>query len=244
MPQSQKDYIIGWHRLMPDWEIIRWDESNFKVDFCEYTAKAYQCKKWAFVSDVARLYALDKFGGVYLDTDIKLFSSLESFHNNKAFTGFEWYIGDYEEKALPLLDNKGKPIHPGTIIPACGLVAGIIGAESNNPIIHECLDRYTSMKNINDTDFVIINNLIAGIAEKYGFCYQNRLQELGVITVYPSDIFASEPYHYRDYTVAIHRHSASWMTLTKRQRFERWLDCHNMLKGYKFLCKIFKKIMP
>ncbi len=229
---------------MPDWEIIRWDESNFQVDFCEYTAKAYQCKKWAFVSDVARLYALDKFGGVYIDTDFKLFSSLESFLNNKAFTGFEWYTGDYEKQSLPLLDNKGKPIHPGTIIPCCGLLAGIIGAESNNSFIHECLDIYTSLKVTNETDFVIINNLISGIAEKYGFCYQNRLQKLGVITVYPSEIFACEPYHYRDNTVAIHRHSAhSWMTLTKRQRFERWLDCHKMLKGYKFLCKIFKKIM-
>ena len=29
MPQSQRDCIKGWEKLMPDYQIIRWDENNF-----------------------------------------------------------------------------------------------------------------------------------------------------------------------------------------------------------------------
>ena len=45
MPQAQADCIKGWERLMPDWKIVRWDESNFDVNICPYTAEAYKDKR-------------------------------------------------------------------------------------------------------------------------------------------------------------------------------------------------------
>ena len=242
MPQSQSDFIRHWRELMPDWQVIRWDESNFPVDFCPYTAEAYRQRKWAFVSDVARLKALSEMGGVYMDTDFKLYSSLEPYRDNNAFTGFEWYNEDYEKQDLPLLDSDGFPLVPGTIIPCCGLLAGIIGAEPHNPFIKECLDAYTSLENVCPDSFVIINNLISSHAEKRGFRYQNQLQVLDSITVYPSEIFACEPYHFCEKTVALHCHTAhSWQPLSRRQSFERWLDCHRLLKPYRILSSLLKK---
>ena len=243
MPQSQRDYIKGWHRLMPDWEIVRWNERNFPVDLCPYSIEAYHQKKWAFISDVARLWVLDNLGGVYLDTDIKLFSSLEPFLGCKAFTGFEWYYEDYETQDLRLLDSNGRPLNPETIIPCCGLLAGIIGATPSNRFIKECLDAYSNLNPKDNNGFVITNNLISKIAEKHGFCYQNKIQNLDEITVYPSEVFACEPHHYRDTTVALHCHTVhSWQPLTKKERINRWLDCHGLLKPYRLICNCFKRL--
>lgn len=242
MPKSQRDFIRGWKRLMPDWEVIRWDESNFPIELCSYTIEAYSHKQWAFVSDVARLWVLKNYGGVYLDTDFKLFSSLEPFLGCPAFTGFEIYKGDYENQAQPLLDDNGVPLVPGTIIPCCGLLAGIIGAEPNNKLIEDCLDRYLRMDLKKDNDhFVIINNLISTLAVEYGFRYLDIKQELPCLTVFPSCIFACESYRYdRVFTVAIHRCMGhSWMPRNKRERMAYWLDCHGMLKPVNLFLRCF-----
>ncbi|MDE5608210.1 MAG: glycosyl transferase [Muribaculaceae bacterium] len=77
LPADAQKYIDQWHKLLPDYEIRRWDETNFPLDYNRYTRQAAQMKAWAFVSDVCRLYALDKFGGIYLDTDIELIKTLD-----------------------------------------------------------------------------------------------------------------------------------------------------------------------
>lgn len=43
---------------------MRWDESNFPIDQYSYAKEAMQAGKMAFVSDVARIYALYEWGGV------------------------------------------------------------------------------------------------------------------------------------------------------------------------------------
>ena len=65
--------IESWKKYMPEYEIIEWNESNFDIDKFNYTHEAYDQKKWAFVSDAVRTYALQKYGGVYFDTDVELF---------------------------------------------------------------------------------------------------------------------------------------------------------------------------
>lgn len=87
LPDEYVEYINNWKRLNPDFEIIRWDEDNFPIDLCDYSREAYQMKEWAFVSDVCRLYALLKFGGIYLDTDMQLLKPLNSLLCNNSFLG-------------------------------------------------------------------------------------------------------------------------------------------------------------
>ena len=67
----------SWREFCPDYEIIEWNESNFNVEDIPYTAAAYADRKWAFVSDYARLYAVCEYGGVYLDTDVLLHSNID-----------------------------------------------------------------------------------------------------------------------------------------------------------------------
>ena len=71
-PEIVEKCITSWHQYCPDWEIIEWNETNYDVTAHDYTKEAYNEKKWAFVSDVARLEVITKYGGIYLDTDVEL----------------------------------------------------------------------------------------------------------------------------------------------------------------------------
>lgn len=64
--------IESWKKMLPDYEIIEWNESNFDVTFSPFAEAAYKAKKWAFVSDVARLKIIHDHGGIYMDTDVEL----------------------------------------------------------------------------------------------------------------------------------------------------------------------------
>ena len=81
--------IETWHKLMPDYEIKRWDESNFSFSACEFARKAYENKKWAFLSDFARLVVVSEYGGLYFDTDVEIVKSFDDLLKYDAFYGFE-----------------------------------------------------------------------------------------------------------------------------------------------------------
>ncbi len=69
--------IDSWKKYCPDYEILEWNETNFDVNMTDYTRDAYTDKKYAYVSDFARLWIIYKYGGFYLDTDVLLRSSLD-----------------------------------------------------------------------------------------------------------------------------------------------------------------------
>jgi len=89
MPELAQRCLASWHRYMPDWEYKCWTEDNFDVQQTPYIAEAYAAKKYAFVSDYVRLWALEREGGVYLDTDVEVFQPLDDLLTQKAFAGFE-----------------------------------------------------------------------------------------------------------------------------------------------------------
>ena len=74
-PELVEKCIASWRKCCPDWEIWEWNESNYDVWGHPYMAAAYEEKKWAFVSDVARLDIISRYGGIYLDTDVEIFAS-------------------------------------------------------------------------------------------------------------------------------------------------------------------------
>lgn len=88
-PECVKNCIKSWEEQMPDWEYLEINESNFDINYNEYVKEAYKSKKWAYVSDIARLWALYTYGGVYMDTDVYVYQSLDCFLKHDFFTGFE-----------------------------------------------------------------------------------------------------------------------------------------------------------
>ena len=55
IPDKYKKWMESWHKYCPDYEIVEWNESNYDVTKNAYMHEAYQCKKWGFVPDYARL---------------------------------------------------------------------------------------------------------------------------------------------------------------------------------------------
>ena len=89
LPESAQKCITSWKKHMPDYEIKEWNEDNFDVTQNNFIKEAYKNKRWAFVSDFARVKALYDIGGFYLDTDMEIKNSLNDFLHHRAICGFE-----------------------------------------------------------------------------------------------------------------------------------------------------------
>ena len=88
-PKDIERCIKSWKKNLKEYEIKEWNENNFDINSHPFTKSAYENKKWAYVSDYIRMYALYNEGGIYLDTDNLVLDNLEKFLNDRAFVGFE-----------------------------------------------------------------------------------------------------------------------------------------------------------
>lgn len=84
-PDLIKQCIDSWKKYCPDYQLIEWNESNFDINCNPYVKAAYEDKKWAFVSDYARLYIVYNQGGVYLDTDVLLHNGIDELLKNSCW---------------------------------------------------------------------------------------------------------------------------------------------------------------
>ena len=107
-PKDIKRCMETWKKHLKDYEIIEWNEKNFDIDSNKFVKEAYEARKWAYVSDYIRAYAIYNYGGIYLDTDVLVVESLDSLLDNRAFVGYE------------------NPQYPFT---------AVFGAEKNHPFI-------------------------------------------------------------------------------------------------------------
>lgn len=88
-PKLAQKCIASWKKFCPDYEIIEWNEDNFDVNMNGYTRMCYEQKKYAFLSDYARLLVVAQHGGLYFDTDVELLRSPDPLLAHDAFFGFE-----------------------------------------------------------------------------------------------------------------------------------------------------------
>ena len=91
LPELAETCIASWKKHMPDWEYMRWDETNFDIAASPlYVRQAYEARKFAFVSDYVRLWALAQFGGLYMDVDFMVYRPFDELMDKyAAFAGYE-----------------------------------------------------------------------------------------------------------------------------------------------------------
>ena len=91
LPPLAEECIQSWQKFMPDYRLMRWDESNFNIgEAPAYVQQAYEARKFAFVSDYIRLWALEQYGGLYLDVDFEVLRPFdELMEQHIAFAGYE-----------------------------------------------------------------------------------------------------------------------------------------------------------
>ena len=81
--------IASWKKYCPDYEIIEWNEDNFDVNANDYLKYCCENRKWAYLSDLARLMIVYEQGGVYFDTDVELIRKPDELLQYGAFYCFE-----------------------------------------------------------------------------------------------------------------------------------------------------------
>ena len=84
-----KRCVLSWQNTCQDFEIKQWNESTFDVEAHPFTSRMYKERKFAFVADYARLYILEKEGGVYLDTDMELVKNIDHLLDKDLVLGEE-----------------------------------------------------------------------------------------------------------------------------------------------------------
>ena len=240
MPQSQQKCIETWRKLMPDYTIMRWDESTF--DYQKYPASrfAHKVKKYALVSDVCRYNVLAEYGGIYLDTDVEVFQRFDKFLDASFFSAIELYYEFYANNTSALLDKDGKPIVKGTEIPHLEMLTSTMACEPGCEMICRLRDFYNSIDA--DEDYAIhyrdhVNNdrLVAKYAAEYGFRYVDETQHLqNNMVVYGTGIFGHAFCPNSQYTVSYHHNAASWEWEKKSrdQKLAVWFDKVGLLNLY------------
>lgn len=197
-PKLALKCIESWKKHLPDYKLKEWNEDNFDLDLYPYTREAYDNRKYAFVTDVVRLYALYNEGGIYMDTDVEVLKSLDKFLLHTAFSGFE------DDIYIP---------------------TGIIGSKKNGTWIKNNLDLYNNQHFINNDGIIdlttnvirITNNLL-----QYGLKCNNTYQDFpNMVTIYEKDVFCPKSHidgkiHITDRTTTIHHFLGSWMPMQRR----------------------------
>ena len=201
MPELVRQCMASWHRYMPDWKYMEWNENNFDVVSAPlYVRQAYETRKYAFVSDYVRLWALEQYGGVYLDTDVEVIKSFEPLLTNNSFIGFE------ESKARTLGTN-------------------VIGAEAHTPWIMEMMEYYHKtffIKSDGTLDVTANSELIARLMETKGLIRDGREQEVDGLHIYDfhyfSPITSTRVMRKNKDTYSIHHCFGSWISSSKGNR--------------------------
>ena len=194
IPKQQKKWMKSWKDYCPEYEIVEWNESNYDVHKTKYISQAYEMKKWAFVSDYARIDIIKNYGGVYLDTDVELIKNIDLMLMNDAFCGFE--LSQYVAYGLGFGSRKNNPI-----------LEDIKGYYDNNSFI---LDN----GNLNQTACPIVQT---EVMKKYGLKCNGEFQIVNGMAVYPSRVLCGmSPISFRVekdplYTYAIHHYEGSWV---------------------------------
>ena len=197
--------IASWRKYCPDYEIVRWDETNYDIRKCKYMSDAYDERKWAFVSDYCRLDVIYEFGGIYLDTDVELIKSLDGLLKERLFCGWE----SRDPNARYLYMNLEQSVNFGLGY----------GAESKHPILGEMLALYDSLNFYHEDGSL---NLLScpvyqtRVLLRHGLMQDGTTQRTAEFVVYSQEYFCPQSnvtdrlLYLTKNSFSIHHFSNSW----------------------------------
>ena len=204
LPELAQKCINSWRTHCKGYEIIEWNEKVFNIETAPlYVRQAYENKKWAFVSDYVRLYALVTMGGVYLDTDVEIIKPIDVFLVHRAFSGFE------------TVDR---------------IPTGIMSCEKGYPLFSELLSYYDNIsfiKQDGSLDLTTNVEIITKHCIQLGLIPNNQYQVIMGFALYPNDFFCPKDsgtgkIHCTENTYTIHHFSGSWISEKDKKEQKRY----------------------
>ena len=192
-----RDCMRTWLDLNPDFEIMRWDESNVPDD--PFVHRALAAGQWSRASNAVRMHALLEHGGVYLDTDVEVVRSFEPLLDLSCFLGFQYIPG---------------PAHKPFEMSVCGAIAG---AEPGHPLIAKFLAEIPRHLEGPAAFDIIGPQMLTSVLIGEGLREYSPVPiEVGGATIFPKNVFY--PFFYREErpptvgpeTIAIHLWAKRW----------------------------------
>ena len=204
-PKYIQQCIASWKKYLPEYTIRLWDISSMDYNAIPFTRDALANRKWPFVSDYVRLYALYHEGGIYLDSDVRAFGKLDDLLESDFFSGLE------------MRDKEHTQIY---------MEAAIMGAIAGHPFVKQCLDLYNQRSFVGSDgafDLTPIPTILSEIMEKdYGWKREDRTQHLSDgITIYATDTIANSNCPLRKSVKLYHLNSRSWIATPWMAQFLR-----------------------
>ena len=222
-PDSVKKCIESWKKFLPDYQLVEWNEDNFNIEKLQYTKEAYAAKKYAFVSDVARIEALYQYGGIYMDTDVEVLKTFTPLLDARCILGME---------------EKGY------------VATSFMAFEKEHPLVKQFLNLYENISFLDKNGQIITGTNVAKLTNLFiekGFVQENYYQELEEgIKIYPKEFFSPYDYincHYNitENSYCVHHFSVSWMSKKEQVKKEIKKQLSKIL-GPKKMNKIREKI--
>jgi mannosyltransferase OCH1-like enzyme len=200
---------------MPDYKIIEWNETNFDVNVIPFIKEAYVEKKYAFVSDYARLYILYMEGGIYFDADVEVLKSFDDLLDKPAFIGY------------------GATDCLGT---------AVIASCKGNSVLEEFM-RYYDDIHFDPQNLIPNPKILSKILSDNGMILDNKLKVYkNKLYIYPLDYFIVKTFddfgfYLSNNSYSVHHYEASWFSPCGRL-YRKFL---NMIgkRGRNFYYKVF-----
>lgn len=212
LPPSAVKCIESWKRVMPDYEIKRWDESNYDVNKNQYMKEAYQAKKYGFVPDYARFDILYQHGGLYFDTDVEIIRSLDDLVQRGPFMGLE--AGSIKGFVKTLYKDKKPNFVHSRLAPGLG-----IAGPAKFPLFKKVLDIYSNKHFIKSDGKLDLTNSTQIFARDIKFTKIEKVENFALcddLYVYPKEYFCplgyvSHKLRITENTRTIHWYDATWL---------------------------------
>lgn len=187
LPEVYIKNIDNWRKYCPDYELIKWDESNYNIRKNRFTWEAYQTKNWAFVPDYIRKDVVYQYGGIYLDVDVEILRPIDDLLYNDFF----------------ICRDDIANINMGS---GFGAVAG-------NEIIKALRDYYDNCRFLDDAGHIIgkaCGNYETPAMIDFGYKTDNECQTIMGGKVFPREVLCpiswmGLPDAYTEKTVAVHK---------------------------------------
>ena len=189
LDEVSRKCIESWKKFFPDYQIIQWNETNFDVNQIKFMEQAYFDKKWAFVSDVARLLIIYNYGGIYFDTDVEVIASFDDIFTEET----EGYFA-FEK---------------------LGYVSSGVGfaAKPKHPLINQLLEMYMDLDYIfykSKLSEIACTILITELMKKHGLKLEDTYQKICGFDVYPTEFFSPMDYYTGKVTISQYTHTIHW----------------------------------
>ncbi|WP_302626619.1 glycosyltransferase family 32 protein [uncultured Eubacterium sp.] len=223
---SERDlgFIENNKRFFKNYDFIIWNEQNFDINGCNFARQAYEMGEYAFVSDYVRAKVLYQYGGIYLDTDVKV---IRNFPNTDSFEGF----AAFERRKF--------------------LGTAVLGCKPKNKLIGKLVDYYENNDFISEDgnmDIVANVSLFTDIMLEKGLVLGGGEQEVCGIKVFSREVFfpkklSDTEFRVTKETAAIHYCNNSWLSERekKRGKSKLWIEVVRPL--LQSLRKILQKVI-